>query len=162
MSQGHNQYGPWEQPGGAPSASEPSDPTYGSQSYGYGGQSYPSDQQLNPYEQPPNPYGPPGAYGQPYGYAQPYGMPMEHPQGTLILVLGILGFVTGLSAPVAWYLGSKVRKEIAASGIHYANEGNIRAGQVMGIVMTIVYGFLIVLYILLIIFIFGMFGMAAM
>lgn len=156
-----NQSGQWQQPGSAPSASEPSDP-YGQQpAYGqqpYGQQPY-GHQQVNPYDQQPG-YGQ-SAYGQ-YGYGQPYGMPMEHPQGTLILVLGILGFVTGLAAPVAWYLGSKTRKEIAASGMVYANEGNIKAGHILGMVMSIIYGALIVLYIVMMIVLFGILGVSSM
>ena len=45
----------------------------------------------------------------PYGY-QPYnpGRSAEHPQGTTILVLGILSIVVcGLLAPVAWGMGNK-------------------------------------------------------
>ena len=109
---------------------------------------------MNPYDQPP-------AYGQ-YGYGHPYGVPMEHPQGTLILILGILGLVTGLAAPVAWYLGSKTRKEIAASGVAYSNEGNIKAGHILGMVMSIIYAVLIALYIVVVIVVFGILGVAAM
>lgn len=164
MSYGHdNQGGQWQQPGSAPSASEPSDPygqpsnaPYSQQPQGYGQQAPYGQQQVNPYDQPAAP-----AYGQ-YGYGQPYGMPMEHPQGTLILVLGILGFVTGLAAPVAWYMGSKTRKEIAASGVVYSNEGNIKAGHILGMVMSIIYGALIVLYIVMMIVLFGIIGVTSM
>jgi len=75
---------------------------------------------------------PQGAYGQPYG-ALP-----EHPQGTTILVLGIVGLFITICAPIAWYMGSKAQKEIAASGMHYANEQNINIGKILGMVLTIV------------------------
>lgn len=75
----------------------------------------------------------PQAYGQPYPMAQP-----EHPQGTTILVLGILGFfVVGICAPFAWYLGSKALKEGRAAGVLYSNQQSIVVGRVLGMIMTI-------------------------
>ena len=73
----------------------------------------------------------------PQVYSQPYGAPPEHPQGTAILVLGIVGIFVTICAPIAWYLGSKAQKEIAASGVHYANEQNITIGKILGMVLTI-------------------------
>jgi hypothetical protein len=77
----------------------------------------------SPYAQqtPPNPTvvaaqfqagAPPAPYGQPYGLP-----PREHAQGTLILIFGIIGIFVTIFAPIAWYLGSKARKEMQASGI---------------------------------------------
>lgn len=87
---------------------------------------------------------PGGGYQQPayppppqQAYAQPYGMLPEHPQGTTILVLGIVGLFFTICAPIAWYMGSKAQKEIAASGIHYSNEQNINIGKILGMVLTI-------------------------
>ena len=99
----------------------------------------------NPYEQPPAQYGgaAPVAYGQPYGAA-----PQEHPQGTLILVFGIIGIFSGIFAPIAWYLGNKARREIAASGASYANESQINTGRMLGKVFTIIYIVSIVLFII--------------
>jgi hypothetical protein len=96
----------------------------------------------NPYGQgePSAPYGQPTPYGQPAPYGQPYGaVPAEHPQGTLILVFGIIGIFSGIFAPIAWYMGSKAKKEIAASGAHYSNEQNINIGRVLGKVFTFIY-----------------------
>lgn len=92
------------------------------------------------YGQPPQPYGQP-AYGHPaYGQQTPgYGAAAEHPQGTLILIFGILGIFVGIFAPIAWYMGSKARKEIAAAGAHYSNEQNINIGRILGMVFTIIY-----------------------
>jgi hypothetical protein len=74
----------------------------------------------------------PAPYGQ--GYAP---VARDHPQGTTVLVLGIVGIVFTICAPIAWYLGSKALKEIRASGIHYTNEQNIVIGRILGIVFTI-------------------------
>jgi hypothetical protein len=70
-------------------------------------------------------------------YARPYGTLPEHPQGTTILVLGIVGIFITICAPIAWYMGSKAQKEIRASGMRYANEQNINVGKILGIVMSI-------------------------
>ncbi|HET9301318.1 MAG TPA: hypothetical protein VFO20_00935 [Propionibacteriaceae bacterium] len=103
-----------------------------------GGQSTPYDQQSPmPYgQQSPMPYGQqsPMPYGQ-----QPYGAPQqEHPQGTLILIFGILGIFITIFAPIAWYLGNKAKKDIQASGIHYTNEQNISVGRMLGKIFTII------------------------
>lgn len=66
-----------------------------------------------------------------------YAPTQEHPQGTLILILGILGFFTGICGLIAWILGSKAQKEIASSGASYSNEGNIKIGKILGIITTI-------------------------
>ncbi len=63
--------------------------------------------------------------------------PHEHPQGTSILVLGIVGIFSGICAPIAWYMGNKARKEIAAGGMHYSNEQNINIGKIIGMVVSI-------------------------
>jgi hypothetical protein len=82
--------------------------------------------------QGPGRYGPP-PYGQ-QGYSQ---AAPDHPQGTVVLVLGIVGIFVGICAPFAWYLGSKALKEIRASGQTYANEQQIVIGRILGIVITI-------------------------
>jgi hypothetical protein len=112
----------------------------------------------NPYEeqQPPAqpspqpPYPPSGQYQQPAGqptpysqqspmpYGQQYGAPpQEHPQGTMILIFGILGIFITIFAPIAWYLGNKAKAEIQTSGVHYTNEQNISIGRMLGKIFTI-------------------------
>src|SRR5215213_9571473 len=81
------------------------------------------------YGQNPSGYGrdsgsyPPAPYGQ--GYSAPAG---DHPQGTTILVLGIVGIFFTICAPIAWYLGSRALKEIRASGMTYNNQQQIVIG----------------------------------
>ncbi len=83
------------------------------------------------------------AYGQPYRQSVPYGRPVfhalpEHPEGTTILVLGIVGFVVFPCGIIAWYMGHKALKEIRASGISYSNESNINVGKILGMVTSII------------------------
>ena len=52
-------------------------------------------------------------------------------------MLGIVGLFVTICAPIAWYMGSKAQKEIAASGQHYSNEQNIKIGKIMGMVLSI-------------------------
>jgi hypothetical protein len=109
---------------------------------------YDENPPAQPSQQPPP--GQPGQYPQggqpaPYGqqspmpYGQPYGTPpQEHPQGTLILIFGILGIFITIFAPIAWYLGNKAKQEVQASGIQYSNEQNISIGRMLGKIFTII------------------------
>ena len=73
-------------------------------------------------------------------YGQPYGAPpREHPQGTLILIFGILGAFVTICAPIAWYLGSKAKQEIQASGLQHTNEPHVNAGRILGKVFSIIW-----------------------
>jgi hypothetical protein len=110
--------------------------------YSQGGQQpgqYPQgDQQAGQYPQggqQPAPYGQQShiPYGQPYGTP-----PQEHPQGTLILIFGILGIFVTIFAPIAWYLGNKAKQDIQASGFQYSNEQNISIGRMLGKIFTII------------------------
>ncbi len=83
-----------------------------------------SDQPFQPYQ--------PRPYGQPYP-----ALPQPHPQGTTVLVLGILGLFVALCAPFAWFIGSKALKEIKASGARFSNEDQIRVGRMLGKIITI-------------------------
>ena len=74
----------------------------------------------------------PAPYGQ--GYSAPAG---DHPQGTTILVLGIVGIFFTICAPIAWYLGSRALKEIKASGVTYNNQQQIVIGRTLGIIFSI-------------------------
>lgn len=66
----------------------------------------------------------------------PAGVRPEHPQSTVILVLGILSFVCGLIlGPVAWGLGNKAKRECEA-GLYRLTDP-LRIGRVLGMVATI-------------------------
>ena len=87
------------------------------------------------------PQGPP--YGYPHG---PYGgwtPAPAHPQGTTILVLGIVSLAAGLMCLLpmflgipAWVMGHRARREAQEGPVRYSNEGSITAGWVLGIVST--------------------------
>jgi hypothetical protein len=143
---------PQGQPGSNPYQPTPGQPPPGQQ---YPGGSAPYGQSSpTPYGQSsPTPYGQPS----PVPYGQPYGgvATQEHPQGTMIFVLGIIGIFVGVCAPIAWYLGNKTLREIAASGASYSNVSQIRTGRMLGKVFTIIYIVFIVLYIVALIVIFG-------
>ena len=84
------------------------------------------------------PSGNPDHPAQPQYYGQPYSSAArEHPQGTTILVLGILGFFFAICAPFAWYLGNKALREIRSSGAHYSNEQNVVIGRILGMIVSI-------------------------
>ena len=141
---------PYEQPGSQyPPAGQQYPPA--GQQYPPAGQQYPPAGQQYPVSQP-SPYGqPPAAYGQ-----QPYGVAGgEHPQGTIIFVLGIIGIFVAVCAPIAWYMGNKTLREVTASGANYSNLSQIKTGRMLGKVFTIIYIVLIALYILFFIIIFG-------
>lgn len=74
-------------------------------------------------------------------------MPNDHPQGTTILVLGILSLV--VCAPLgiaAWIMGKKALEESKTR--HYSNEGNIKAGYVCGIIGTVIMIIMILFFLL--------------
>lgn len=90
--------------------------------------------QTPPPGQPP--YGPPNQYGAPaYGFAP------EHPQATLVLILGIIGIVAcGVVAPFAWVMGNRVVREIDASNGQLGGRSQANAGRICGIVGTCLIG----------------------
>jgi hypothetical protein len=128
---GHVPYG--QQPPGPPSYGQP---PYGQQGYGQQG-----------YGQAP--YGQ-QAYG---GYVPgAYQGPREHPQGTIVLVLGILSIVfCGVLGPFAWVMGNTALKEIDASPGSYTNRGQVQAGRICGIITSVLMILGIVAFVLLII-----------
>lgn len=72
------------------------------------------------------------------GSARPYPTaPVEHPQGNVVLLLGILGFVVPVVGPVAWYLGHRALREIRTSGLPHSNEQAIVVGRLLGLVVTL-------------------------
>lgn len=127
--------------------SSPPEPTPDQQPYAqpqYGQPQYGQQDYGQPvYDQPPS--GQPG-----YGVsAQPYGAVPDHPQGTMILIFGIIGFFVPVFGPVAWVMGSRALKEIRASGLHPANEQLVNVGRILGIVVTVLMVLTVVLLVLL-------------
>ena len=89
-----------------------------------------------PPSQPPYGNYPPNQYGAPYGIGAP-----DHPQATLVLVLGIVSVVVcGLVGPFAWVIGNRVIREIDASGGQLGGRSNANAGRIIGMVITIITG----------------------
>ena len=77
--------------------------------------------------------------------------PQPHPQGTLVLVLGIIGlvacFIPGI---VALVMGNRALKEIDANPTAYNNRSNVQIGRILGIIgivwqvgLGIIYGIFI-------------------
>jgi hypothetical protein len=64
----------------------------------------------------------------------------EHPQGTTILVLGILSLVVcGILGPFAWSMGNNALKEMDAQpGVMWTNRGNVTAGRICGMIASII------------------------
>ncbi|MBF8191145.1 DUF4190 domain-containing protein [Nonomuraea sp. K274] len=82
----------------------------------------------------------------------PYGPPQSHPNGTTILVLGILSLVVCLFiGPFAWSMGSTALREIDESGHYYDNRGAVQAGRICGIISSV----LLMLTVAFLAFVFG-------
>lgn len=124
---------------------------------------YPPRPGSTPGEQPLDPAEPGGwslpqqfASGAPQPDIRPYQVPgvlPDHPQATLILVLGIAGAVTAFFgfpfiAPVAWYLGGRAQREIRSYPPRYRRSGAVTAGYILGILGTLVATFIITALIL--------------
>lgn len=81
---------------------------------------------------------PPPPHDAPYGGA-PHAHPQAHPQGTIILVLGILSLlICGLLGPVAWVMGNNAIAEIDRNPSAYSNRGSVQAGRICGIIATVI------------------------
>ncbi len=118
-------------------APAPQQPGYGSSSaYGYS---------------TPQGAGQPGYGSSSYGSAPPYPpynatFGRDHPQGTLVLILGIVSIVVcQATGPFAWVMGRKALAEIDANPSAYANRGMVQAGMICGIVGTVLLVFAVVI-----------------
>jgi hypothetical protein len=82
-------------------------------------------------------------------------MAREHPQGTTVLVLGILSIVLcQILGPIAWVMGNNAIAEIDANPAAYSNRGSVQAGRICGIVGTVLLA-LVVLYVIFVIVVLG-------
>lgn len=90
---------------------------------------------------PPPPQGPQnyGAGQMPPVYGAAQGQVREHPAGTTVLVLGILGLVVcGLLAPIAWVKGNTAKREMDSQpSVYWSNRGSVTAGRICGIIGTV-------------------------
>jgi len=64
-----------------------------------------------------------------------------------ILILGVLGIPLVVTAPIAWYLGSQYIKRCKRDGRQ--PDSTAETGRILGMVMTIVWGSLFAMYVLL-------------
>lgn len=74
----------------------------------------------------------------------------QSPNGTTILVLGIIGFFCFITGIIAWVMGHSELKL-------YPYDSKVRAGWICGMVSSIIAGVVIVIYIIGIIFFFTFF-----
>lgn len=84
---------------------------------------------------------------------------VEHPQGTTILVLGILGLVAcQVCAPFAWVMGNRAKEETDRYPGYYSNAGLIQAGRICGIVGTVILIGTVLLFVIYLFFIIAVIG----
>lgn len=70
-------------------------------------------------------------------HGDPTAGPVEHPLGTLTLMLGALGLIMcQIIAPIAWILGSNLLREIDASDQTFSNRHQIVMGRRLGMIGT--------------------------
>ncbi|HRA76369.1 MAG TPA: hypothetical protein PLE12_09055 [Propionicimonas sp.] len=68
----------------------------------------------------------------------PYAQPLpEHPYAVITLVLGVLGFFTGITAPVAWILGAVGGRQVRHAPGRWRSGGMMTVGMVLGIIVTV-------------------------
>jgi hypothetical protein len=93
-------------------------------------------------QQPPQaPYWQPGYPPQPYGYYPP---PLpQHPEASKAMTLGLIALIGGVTCllpvvigPWAWIVGTRVKREIAASQGRLGGLNEATTGQVLGILAT--------------------------
>ena len=64
-----------------------------------------------------------------------------------ILILGALGIPLVVTAPIAWYMGSQYVKRCRREGRQ--PDGTAEAGRILGMVMTLLWGSLLAMYVVL-------------
>ncbi|STY89252.1 hypothetical protein [Mobiluncus holmesii] len=103
----------------------------------------------NPYQSPPgNPSQVPGfqpsqPMGQPMGQQMPgqpmpgqFARPYEHPQEQTVMVLAIIGIFFWVTSPIAWYLGSKAKKEMLEQNMEPTSR--LKVWTLVAMVLTII------------------------
>lgn len=82
---------------------------------------------------------------------QPVGQPVEHPNATAVLFLGLVSLLPccGLTGPIAWALGKRALDQIEASGGAYGGRVQVVVGFICGVVGTILMIIMALLYLLM-------------
>lgn len=124
---------------------QPAGGSYGQPAPGYADPSA-ANYGAGAYSQPSAPnYGDHQVQGYAPAYASaPYGVRQEHPQAQTVLILGILGLFTTITAFIGWYLGGKAMNEIK-NGAPYNPGGSLKIGYIISKVISI---FTIVVFVL--------------
>lgn len=121
------------------------------------GQQYPPQQYAQQSYQPVAPYSQNNPYQQGgqlwgnMGYAQ-----AEHPQASTVFILALIGFVVPVTPFIAWYMGSKAKREIQ-QGAPFRYDGNLKIGHIIGLVLSLlsiaaiaIYAVIMIFYVILI------------
>lgn len=100
--------------------------------------------------QPASPFSTPAPTGAPNSYSNQFTQPHR---GGLILVLGIVGIVMGcpIFSLMAWVMGSGDLREMRAGRMDRSGEGLTQAGQLLGMIPSIIFIFGAALFMLIII-----------
>lgn len=71
-----------------------------------------------------------------YGAPTPYGFDQrpEHPDSTLVLILGVVSLFAGITGPFAWYFGSRARGQMLREPQRWAPSTGLTVGWVLGII----------------------------
>lgn len=97
----------------------------------------------------------------PQPIAQPGMMPApyRHPQEQTVMILAIVGIFTCITAPFAWYIGSKAKQEMISQGMEPTS--GLKTWTTVGMVLTILFTVGVVLEILIGIVFIGTLGSLA-
>ncbi len=60
----------------------------------------------------------------------------EHPDTMLVLILGLLSWVTGITGPFAWYFGSRARRQMRENPGRWSASTGLTVGWVLGIISS--------------------------
>lgn len=81
-----------------------------------------------------------------------HSQPETAPSAVLSLVLGIVGLMIGITAPLAWKYGRDAEAAVDASGGTLGGRGLATAGKILGIIGTVILALCILMLIALMAF----------
>lgn len=103
----------------------------------------------------------PPAPGSSPGYPTGYPVRQQHSGALIALILGIIGVLgAGILSPVAWYLGADSRKQIDAEPGRYSNRDHAKAGEILGMVGTVLLLLFVLAFCAIFVVAFGIAGIA--